>query len=162
MDMELYKTLVDQCVQLGVSNLNIQGFGEPLLDPLLIDKLIYAKTRGIKCVTTNTNGVLLSPELSQSLVKAGLDRLLVSIDAATSETYQKVRPPGKLEVVEENVKNFTRLRDSMGKNKPLIQVKFVPVPENIPEIKDFKKKWKEADEIDIAFKSLSIRFKKGL
>lgn len=152
MDKELYKRIIDECVQLKVKHVSVGGFGEPLLDPSFIDKIIYAR-QGVKYLSTITNGVQLTQDMGKELVKSGLDLLRVSIDAATSETYMKVRPPGKLETIEENLIKFIEIRDQQKKRKPIVEVRFVPTPENIHEITIFKKKWKVADRIVIEFTS---------
>ncbi|MBA7702331.1 GTP 3',8-cyclase [subsurface metagenome] len=139
MDKELYKKIIDECVQLKIRHVSLGGFGEPLLDSSFIDKVIYAK-QGVEYLSTITNGMLLTQELGKELVKSGLDLLRVSIDAATSKTYTKVRPPGKLEIVEENLRKFIEVRDQQKKGKPIVEVRFVPTPENIHEIAIFKKK----------------------
>lgn len=152
MEMEVYKKIVDECIQLRIKQIDFVGFGEPLLDKLVIDKVAYAKMRGINTVTMTTNGTLLAPELGGELVRAQLDELGVSIDAATSETYDKMRPPGKLEVVEENVRNLLKVRNQMGLTKPKVKVKFNKAPENASEVEIFKRKWHGlADRIYISF-----------
>ncbi len=152
MDEELYQKIIDECVQFKVRHVSIGGFGEPLLDSSLIDKVRYAKY-GVEYLSTITNGIPLTQELGRELVKSGLDLLRVSIDAATSDTYTKVRPPGKLEVVEENLIRFIEFWEQQKKRKPLVEVRFVPTPENIHEIAHFKKKWKVADRVVIEFTS---------
>ena len=61
-----------------------------------------------------TNGVLLNEKNSKKILESSLTRLFISIDAATSETYDQVRIPvgknalkeNRLKKIEENVKNF--------------------------------------------------------
>ena len=93
-DDGLYKKIIFQAVNWGIDNINLQGFGEPLLDPNLTEKIAYAKKAGIKEVTCVTNGSLLNLGMAESLITAGLDALGISIDAATSETYKKIHGGG--------------------------------------------------------------------
>jgi radical SAM protein with 4Fe4S-binding SPASM domain len=152
MEMQLYRKIIDECIELGIKRIVTVGIGEPLLDKLVVDKVAYAKIKGINEVAITTNGKLLSPELSRELIRAKLDRLNVSIDAATNQTYTKMRPPGKLEVVEENVRNLLKVRNQMGSTKPKVKVKFEKAPENASEVEIFKRKWKDlADRIYIGF-----------
>jgi len=56
---------------------------------------ILKKAKEFGCeVRTISNGTLLTPELSRALVDIGLDHLTISIDAATSKTYKKIRVGG--------------------------------------------------------------------
>ncbi len=152
MEMQLYKKIVDECVELGIKRIVTVGMGEPLLDKLVVDKVAYAKAKGLKDVAITTNGILLTPELGKELIRAKLDRLNVSIDAATSQTYDKMRLPGKLEVVEENIINLLKIRNQMGLTKPKVKVKFEKAPENASEVEIFRRKWRGlADLMYIGF-----------
>ena len=80
-----------------------------------------------------TNGKLLNSKNSELILKSSLTRLFISIDAVSEETYDKVRIPvnkkilntNRLAIIENNVKNFVKLRNSMGLKLPLTRVSFV-------------------------------------
>jgi len=151
MELETYKKTIDECVTLGVDNVCITG-GEPTLHPQLIDQVTYAKTRGIKSLTIITNAQLLTPLISEKLIKDGLDALDVSIDAATPKIYKKMRPPGSLEIVEENLEALIKLKKEMKNSKPRLTVKFIKEPTNADEVDLFRQKWGNlADEIFVTF-----------
>lgn len=59
MSFDLWKKIVDQCVELGIEHIYHFGIGEPLLDKDYRDKCFYAKCQGIKDLHCVTNGVLL-------------------------------------------------------------------------------------------------------
>src|ERR687889_1811569 len=65
---EDFLALVDGLPDL--KRLTLQGLGEPLLSPHLLDMIRHATGRGIH-VGFNTNGVLLGPALAKALVAAG-------------------------------------------------------------------------------------------
>ena len=113
-----------------------------------------------------TNGTLLNKKNSEIILNSGLTRLMVSIDAATTETYDKVRIPvnkkiintNRLKKLEQNVKNFINLRNSLGKKIPLVRVSFVAIDTNHHEIKNFIKKWENiVDSVEIQ-KESSMNF----
>ena len=58
------------------------GFGEPLFHPEIVNMIAEAKALGAS-VELITNATLLTPGLSRELIKAGLNRLWVSLDGAT-------------------------------------------------------------------------------
>ena len=66
------------------------GFGEPFAHPDLLAMLAAAKSVGC-AVELITNGTRLDEETRRELVRIGLDRLWVSIDGATPESYADVR-----------------------------------------------------------------------
>ena len=151
MKLSVYKKIINECVALGVDEVCITG-GEPTLHPSLLTQIAYAKIRGIKSLTLITNAQLLTPFLSMKLIEADLDKLDVSIDATTPETYSKMRPPGDLETAEENLEVLLSLKRSMEASKPQVTVKFIKEPINKKETKSFKRKWQNlADEVFISF-----------
>jgi radical SAM protein with 4Fe4S-binding SPASM domain len=152
MTMELYKKIIDECVHLGIEHIDIHQFGEPLLDPNFAERVVYAKRAGIKFVTTNSNGFLLAEGLAKKLVEAGLDQIIISLDAATEETYRKVRASGKLEIVERNIKGLIKIGNSIESSRPTVVVDFVQQPENRHEVKLFVKKWRGvADKVMMSY-----------
>ena len=95
------------------------SFSEPLLYKNISDILKRAEEAEIMDTFLFTNGNLLNQKNSEILLNSSLTRLFVSIDAATRETYDKVRiPVGKsrlnldrLEMLEKNILNFIKLRE---------------------------------------------------
>lgn len=113
-----------------------------------------------------TNGTLLNEKNSNIILKSSLTRLFISIDAVTDKTYDKVRIPvnkkiintNRVEQIENNVKNFMKLRNSLGKKMPLVRVSFVALKTNQHEIDAFIKKWENiVDSVEIQ-KESSIDF----
>jgi len=81
------------------------GFGEPLFHPNIIGMVTQAKSLGAS-VELITNGTLLKADLSRELITAGLDRLWISLDGATPESYADVRLGAELPQVVENITRF--------------------------------------------------------
>jgi radical SAM protein with 4Fe4S-binding SPASM domain len=70
--------------------LNICGFGEPLLHPNIDQLVSYAVNSGsIERVEMVTNATLLTQELSDKLIDAGLTKLRVSIYGYGDDDYEK-------------------------------------------------------------------------
>jgi MoaA/NifB/PqqE/SkfB family radical SAM enzyme len=85
------------------------GLGEPLAHPDIVDMVRQVKSLG--CSTELiTNATLLDSSMAQRLIEAGLDRLWVSLDGSTPESYQDVRLGAALPEVIENLTRFRRLR----------------------------------------------------
>jgi cyclic pyranopterin phosphate synthase len=76
-------------VTLGITEVRLTG-GEPLVRadlPVLVERL--AAIEGIEDLALTTNGILLT-EQATALKAAGLDRLNVSLDSLSEETFQKI------------------------------------------------------------------------
>lgn len=133
---EDFLTLVDGLPELR--KLTLQGLGEPLLSPHLLDMVRHATSRGVK-VGFNSNGTLLTRPIADDLVAAGLGWLHVSLDGATAATYEEVRHgtdlrarPGQFERVVSNLRGLVAARD--GALQPRIQLVFVAMRRNVREL----------------------------
>lgn len=123
-------------------------FGEALiLKDKLVEYIRYAKDKGLKDVVFNSNGQLLTKEISRKLLEAGLDGIYVGIDAFREETYKKLRVGGKYNNVVENVKAFIEIEREMGITPARMYVQFVEMNENRNEIAPFTNYWTEKGAI---------------
>ena len=93
MDFDLYKKCIDDIALFPnkVKVLRFVGMGEPLLHKKIVDMVKYAVSKDVaNRVEILTNASLLTPEMSDSLIPAGLSRLVVSIQGTTKEKYRDV------------------------------------------------------------------------
>lgn len=111
------------------------GFGEPLFHPGIIEMVRQAKARGA-FVELITNGTLLDENRSRQLIAAGLDRLWVSLDGATPESYTDVRLGAALPTVIANVERFRSLRPTAMMPTPEIGIVFVAMERNYHDLPD--------------------------
>lgn len=140
MEWDLYKKIIDEYCGYNCGPLDLSNFGEPLLDPLFIRRVKYAKEKGL-IVETISNGSLLDKQTCQDLVNVGLDRIIISIDASTQKTYKTIRKGLNFEKVKANVEQLITLKSAAGVNKPEIVVSFTRMPENYDELFLFFKQW---------------------
>lgn len=126
----------------------LMGYGEPLLHPRVSDMLLAFKDRGLRTELV-TNGTLLEGSLARRLADGRLDRLIVSLDGANSETYDEIRRGATLNHVLQNLKVFYRLRGGYypsilmslsldGLGPPEVDVEFVAMRRNIMELTDLR------------------------
>lgn len=152
MDMKLYNKCIDECYEIGINCITLTGVGEPLLNTQIDKQISYAKNKGIHKVSLSSNAICLTNDISERLINSGLDELCISIDAAKESTYFILRPPAKLEVVENNLKEFIKFRNKLHLSTPEITVRFERNAKNFDEIGLFKAKWKNyVDHIYIGF-----------
>ncbi len=125
MDMDLYRKVVDECAALGITHVRMHNYGEPFLDRRLVEKVRYAKTRGIAEVGMISNGSLITPEVAQGLIDAGLDAINISVDAAGKETFERTRVNLEYDTVIDNIQTLVRLRREAGRVRPKLILSFV-------------------------------------
>lgn len=140
-DWSFYKKIINEAAKYNLPSIKLNYRGEPLLHPKIAEMVKYAKKKGILEVQFNTNGVLLTENLAKKLIEAGLDRIIFSFDAAKKETYEKIRRGSNYDIVVKNIKDFVRVRNGLGKKKPLVRVQMVKMKENEKEAERFIKMW---------------------
>jgi len=149
MDMNLYKKIIDNCAKLNIKTITLSFFGEPFLDKTIIEKIKYAKQKGMD-VGFYSNASLLNEELSKGIINARLDSITISSDGATKETYEKIRKNLKFEVTKKNVLGLINTKKKLNKKNPKVNLVLVELEENKREIKQFYKYWKgKVDGINI-------------
>jgi radical SAM protein with 4Fe4S-binding SPASM domain len=93
MDFDLYKKCIDDIARFPnkVKVLRFVGIGEPLLHKNIVDMVEYAASKDVaNIVEILTNGSLLTPKMADSLISAGLSRLVVSLQGTSKDKYQEV------------------------------------------------------------------------
>ena len=125
LDEKLYQTALKEAEKLSMPSMRLGMTGEPLLIPDIDRWAKEAKSAGFIDVALITNGQLLTPEKSRELIESGLTRLMISVDAASSETYAAMRPGGDFELLVENIESFLAVRFALGSRLPLLRLSFV-------------------------------------
>lgn len=94
MSLSTYKKILTEC-RGWVHTFQFYFQGEPLLNPYLSEMIHLAHQAHIY-TTCSTNAQALTPLLAQQLIQAGLNRIIVSIDGLSEESYQAYRQGGSL------------------------------------------------------------------
>ncbi len=125
MDMELFKKVVDECVELGIEHVRMHNYGEPFVDRQLVEKVRYAKQKGVPQVGMISNGSLITETAARGMIEAGLDAINISVDASGKEVFERTRVGLKYDKVIANVERLLALRDAAGKRRPKLILSFV-------------------------------------
>lgn len=118
-----------------VNVVTLAWIGEPLINRELPGIVKSLKAYGVH-VHITSNGLLLKRGVAEELVRAGLDGLAISIDAAEPELYRKIRVGGELEKVKANIGHLQQLKKELTSPTPHLEVAFVAMPENIHQLPD--------------------------
>jgi hypothetical protein len=143
--------LVAEGAARGQKALGFGGLWEPLLAaPDLAEIAAFARARGLQDVMLNTSGLLLTEKTARALIKSGLTRLMVSLDAASRATYELMRPGSDFSTVIANIERFLDLRREMGRRLPLLRLSFCLTALNEAELEPFLARWSgRADFISV-------------
>ncbi len=153
MDMDLYRKII---CEIEKQKKRIYRFflvkdGEPLLHKNIVEMVSLAKEKKIaNIVTVVTNGVLLDEEKATGFIGSGLDDIGISVDAATRETYHKIKGRDDYDILVANIERLVELKKKMKKKNPNIRLKFIETEDNKHEKEIFINKWKnKVDKLEI-------------
>lgn len=103
-------------------SVDLHGFGEPLLDKLLPEKIRKAKEKwpaaSIRIISTL--GLSLKGEYLQKLVSSGLDSIEVSFYGIDSESYKDSHGVNKFDLAKKNIESILTLVKSSNSSLELV------------------------------------------
>ena len=149
MDMALYKKVVDECAALGIEHVRMHNYGEPFVDRALVEKVRYAKQKGVPQVGMISNGSLITEAAARGMIEAGLDAINISVDASGKDVFETTRVGLKYDKVIANIERLLALREQSGKRRPKLILSFVR-QNNSEDERAFIEHWRtKADKIHI-------------
>jgi pyruvate-formate lyase-activating enzyme len=149
MSTDNYKKSLDEVAALGCRQIVLTGFGEPLVDRRLEEKVAYAKSLGLRTYIIS-NASLLNEKRATGLIEAGLDELRVSFYGMGQQSYETVMVGLKFDVTMANLNGFLELREKLGSKKPRLELNWLVLPENEADTEAFQEYWEpKADAIEI-------------
>jgi len=132
--LEKVKAIVEQFPALD--RVVLHGIGEPLLNREIFDIVAYLKTR-VPVVLFNSDAVSLTPKRARRLIESGLDEYRVSMDAATPDTYMKLRGVDQFDRVVANVRCLIALQREMARPTPRVSLWLTASRVNLDELPAF-------------------------
>ncbi len=129
--------------------------GEPYLNPRFLEMVKYASSRNIY-TSTSTNAHYLNDENAKETVLSGLDRLIISIDGTTQETYESYRIGGSLSKVIEGTKKIVKWKRELKSRTPHIVFQFLVVKPNEHQIEDVKVLAEKLGVEEVKFKTAQV------
>lgn len=154
LDEKLFKKSIDE-LHKKLWYLIFYFQGEPYLHPQFLELVKYASSKGIY-TATSTNAHFLNDENAKKTVESGLDRLIISIDGTSQETYQSYRVGGDLEKVKEGTKNIIRWKKKLRSSTPHVVFQFLVVGPNEHQIPEIKKLAKDLGVDEVGLKTAQI------
>lgn len=129
--------------------------GEPYLNPDFLEMVKYATEKKIY-TATSTNAHYLNDSNAKKTVESGLDRLIISIDGTTQETYQQYRRGGRLDKVLQGAANIVKWKKALKSKKPFVILQFLVVKHNEHQLEEVKALAKQTGADDVWFKTAQV------
>jgi len=129
--------------------------GEPYINPDFLDMVRYAHKKGIYTITS-TNGHFLNDKNARRTVESGLDRMIISVDGTTQETYENYRKEGNLETVLQGARNMVKWKKELKSSTPHLIFQFLVVKPNEHQIDEVHKLAEEIGIDEVKLKTAQI------
>jgi radical SAM protein with 4Fe4S-binding SPASM domain len=131
LSLQRFVEWLDQLPQ--IEELQLQGLGEPMLNPALFEMIRIAKSRNLR-VSINSNLTLLTPRRAQLCIDSGLDEISVSTDGATRATYEHIRVGASFAKLRRNLDRLVAARRRAATAAPQIRLVMVLMRHNVDEV----------------------------
>ena len=149
-DMDLYRKFITENRETLI-DIILHFQGEPLMYKQLGEMIAFARQNRIYTMFS-TNGQLLAQNID-IIRNARPDRIIVSLDGLSDETYTKYRVGGKVQNVLNGLEKLSQLP---ANERPFIELQFLVFSHNEHEIPDLQKLKKKYHIDKITLKSAQI------
>ena len=131
MSFKQFKMIVDQFP--GLVWIGLTGIGESFINKDFMKMLEYVKSKDITVELYDTF-YFIDTKTSKQLISLGIDQMLISLDAATEETYESIRVGSDYDKVISNVKGIFALKATQDAPFPEMSFHYIIMKNNIHEV----------------------------
>lgn len=144
MDDDLYRLIIDQCLELGVRRYSIYLMNEPMLDKGLPERISYVASRIQKpqYVKIISHGGLLTEKMAKGLLESGLKKLKISIQSLNPDTYKRIMGLS-LDRTLKNIDRFLSLKNAGNYKYPRLEISVVDTLQTHAEIPAMRRYWQK-------------------
>ncbi|MFQ3575205.1 MAG: radical SAM/SPASM domain-containing protein [Cytophagales bacterium] len=153
-DLKLYDKIINQLSKTA-HYLTLYFQGEPFLHKDFLELVKLAKKKKLY-VATSTNAHYIDKEMAEKIVLSGLDRLIISIDGLSQETYSQYRVGGKLNKVIEASRFMVEAKRTLKSKNPHLIFQFLVVKPNEHEVQGVFSLAKELGIDEVRLKTAQI------
>lgn len=132
-----FKSILEK-IEKDIFYLTLYFQGEPFLNSEIFEMIRIARRKKIY-VCTSTNAHFLSADNAQKIITSGLNKLILSIDGTTQESYSQYRKKGDLKVVMKGLENLLSAKINLRSSLPFVEIQFLVFKHNEHEINEIKK-----------------------
>ncbi len=142
MSMDKYCALINGLAPYReqIKMLDLFGLGEPLIDPLLFQRIRYTRDKGFRGLSISTNMHLMDAARRGAILDTGIETIIISIDGIKKETHEAIRPRVNYDRVVDNTISLIRLRNEGG-YKTRFVIRFIQQPRNCEEWEPYREFW---------------------
>jgi radical SAM protein with 4Fe4S-binding SPASM domain len=148
---ELFRKIIDDAAP-ELEFAYLHHLGESLFHARLGELIRYGRSRGA-AMGLSTNATFLDEKKGRMLLESGLDFLVLSVDGATPDSYERLRLGASFVRTVNNVRAFLALRRSLPQHTA-VAVQMIVTPGNADERARFLADWEPYldDDAHVMFK----------
>jgi len=150
MPLKMFKSIMGK---IGAYLLYVEfcNWGEPLLNKNLPEMIKIAKNYGAKTFLSTNLNVKMDEKSAESLVLSGIERITISLDGASQETYEKYRRRGSFDLAIKNIQSLVEAKKRLNLKTPHLHWQFLVFKHNEHEIEKARAMSKIVGVDDIGF-----------
>jgi radical SAM protein with 4Fe4S-binding SPASM domain len=152
--LPLFKKVIDE-LHPDLVYLLLYFQGEPFLNKQFLDFVRYASGKNIY-TATSSNAHYFTDELAKETVLSGLDRLIISIDGTTQESYAEYRKGGDLGKVIAGTERLLKWKKELNRKTPHIIWQMIAFRHNEHEIPAIRRLAAEVGVDELGIKTAQI------
>ena len=153
MPLSIFERVLEQ-VQATAHTMQFYFQGEPLLNKQLPEMIAATHKAGLYTIVS-TNAQSLSQDMANALVQSGLNRIIVSIDGFSEESYQAYRIGGSLQKALDALQCLANAKRS-HKSHIRIELQTLRLKINEHEWEWIKKNYKKLGATHLVFKTAQL------
>lgn len=154
LEKNVFEKLVDELAP-TLTYLTFYFQGEPFLHPQFLEMVKYANDKGIY-TATSTNAHYIDQSTAERIIDSGLNRVIISLDGITQETYEQYRVGGQVDKVIEGTKNLVEAKRKRKNKSTTIVFQYLVVKPNEHQIEEAKQLAIDIGVDEILFKTAQI------
>lgn len=155
MHFETYTKVIDEIKDYCIW-LSLYSWGEPFLNKQIDRFVAYANKANLATIISSNLNKPLTPEMAESLIKSGLDVLIVSVDGTTQDVYQVYRVGGRLDRVLDNMRLLVQKKKELGYKTPYIEWQFIVMRQNQHQVSQARAMAKELGVDNMVLKKVDF------
>ncbi len=109
---------------------------EPLTSPYFVDLLQAVGRYRPPHLDFVTNGLLLTPRVSEAISACGVTEVMISVDAPRQATYEAIRVGADFKRLLKNLETLVAVREKAGKSTPRLRFNVTLMRSNIEELEE--------------------------
>lgn len=138
MTLDEFKKVIDDTHKY-VKEIILWNYGEPFINKNILPMIRYAADHKIYVITSTNGHFFHDDSYCEEIVRSGLHRMILAIDGATQDTYEKFRRSGNLEKVLAGTKRMVAAKKRLKSKIPYIELQFIMMKHNEHQLEDMRK-----------------------